>query len=170
MSFWKVKSKKVATLLDEWAAREDAGRKALSALGKEIGTKDIGLNTSFFTGVPVAAAFRFPMHVDVDSSLWTKPDRDGYRKAKSTAKDLRKRIEDVLTTFGDLSVIMDELNIAKYQFDGLTIWLPKFTKNGNTWYFCAGGKYPGCNLVERISDIQMDRLFPAKKKRAVAKV
>lgn len=166
MSFWKVKSKDVSKLLDEWEAREMAGRKALSKLGKEIGAKDIGLNTSFFTGTPISAAFTFPIHADIDSSIWTKPDRDGYRKAKATAKDLRKRIEEVLTTFGDLSVIMKELDIAKYQFDGLTIWLPKFTKKGNTWYFCARGKYPGCKLVERITDIQMERLFPTKKKKS----
>jgi hypothetical protein len=110
------------------------------------------------------------MHADVDSSLWTKPDRDGYRKARATAKDLRKRIENVLTTFGDLSVIMEQLNIAKHQFDGLTIWLPKFTKKGSTWYFCARGKYPGCKLVDRITDIQMERLFPAKKKKTASKV
>jgi len=166
MTFWKVKSKEVGKLLDEWEVREDAGRKALAKLGKEIGAKDIGLNTSFFTGMPHSAAFTFPMHADVDSSLWTKPDRDGYRKAKATAKDLRKRIEGVLTTFGDLSVIMKELNIAKYQFDGLTIWLPKFAKKGNTWYFSARGKYPGNKAVERITDIQMERLFPTKKKKS----
>lgn len=165
MSFWKVKSKEVAQLLDEWSRRETAGGKALAALGKELGAQHVGVKTSFFTGMPVSAAFAFPMHVKVDSSLWTKPDRDGYRKLKATAQELRKRIDAVLAQFGDLSVIMDELKISKYQFDGLTIWLPRFAKKGKTWYLTARGKYPGCALVERISDVEMERLFPKKKKR-----
>lgn len=164
MSFWKVNSKEVGKLLDDWSKRETAGGKALSALGKELGAQHVGMKTSFFTGMPVSAAFIFPMHKDVDSSLWTKPDRDGYRSAKASAKDLKKRIEDVLTQFGDLSVIMDELKIAKHQFDGLTIWLPRFAKKGKTWYFTARGKYPGCALVERITDVEMERLFPKKRK------
>ena len=56
MSFWKVTSKEVGKLLDDWSKRETAGGKALSALGKELGAQHVGMKNSFFTGMPVSAA------------------------------------------------------------------------------------------------------------------
>ncbi len=167
MKFWKIKCPAVSGQLDAWDRAERAGNKALKAILKKVGGTDIGTCRSFFTGVPNKVGFRFDGPVNADE--FTKADQDGYRRPKASNKALKSDIDAAIAKFMDLEPIFKALEVAGKQSTGMSIWRPRFAEKDGVWYFSANDAYTGCKLVVRVSDVQMDKLFPSKKK-AVANV
>lgn len=162
MKFWKINCPSVSGMLDAWHKSERAGKRALTALRKSVGASDIGSSREWFTGIPGRVGFKFDG--TVDSSRFTKPDSELWCRAKASAKDLQADIAKALSKFQSLEPVYDALKISGKQFDGLTIWRPVFAAKDGVWYFSGRDVYKGCALVERITDVEMERLFPKKRK------
>lgn len=165
MRFWQIKCPAVSGQLDAWERAERAGGKALKAIVKKVGATDLGTCRSFFTCVPNKVGFRFDGPVNTDE--FTKADQDGYRRPKASNKALKAEIDAAIAKFMDLEPVYKALEITGKQFSGFSIWCPRFAKKDGVWYFSANDVYDGCKIVKRISDVQMDKLFPVKKKQTV---
>jgi hypothetical protein len=162
MRYWKVTCQNMTEKLNDWSKARIRGDKALVKLRKSIAADEIGITHGWFCGVPQRIGFKFSGKPD--SAFFTKPDQDGYSLIKASAKTLRQMQADAISLYESYEPISALLGIKAKQFHGLRLWAPQFFSTGGVWYFATADNYDGNSKAERVSDVEIDRLFPRKKR------